>query len=179
MITGIMLDIETLSTDANAVILSIGAVAFKGDKIISRFYVEIDIDSCLDKGMTVSGGTIRWWLEQSDDARRPHYEGGVKHDITQALAQFTRWVKTYHVKGAGVWGNGSDFDNVIVTQAYERCKMPVPWLYNSNRCYKTIKKLYPDIKLGKRVGTHHNAVDDAETQALHLMEIAREANLAF
>jgi exodeoxyribonuclease VIII len=43
-----------------------------------------------------------------------------------------------------------------------------PWRHWNDRCYRTVKSLYPDVKL-ERVGTHHNAVDDAESQARHLI----------
>jgi exodeoxyribonuclease VIII len=54
--------------------------------------------------------------------------------------------------------------------------MPVPWQFWNSRCYRTVKSLYPDNKL-KRSGTYHNAVDDAESQARHLIELLAKADL--
>ena len=46
------------------------------------------------------------------------------------------------------------------------------WPYRNNRCYRTLKGLLPAIEL-ERSGTHHNALDDAITQARHLQKIVR------
>lgn len=74
-----------------------------------------------------------------------------------------------------IWGNGADFDNVILASVYKRIGMEQPWLYRNNRCYRTLKALHPEIPI-ERVGTHHNAVDDAESQARHLLAIMRSIN---
>jgi exodeoxyribonuclease VIII len=50
--------------------------------------------------------------------------------------------------------------------------MPVPWRYSSSRCYRTVKNMRKDIVL-ERAGTHHNALADAESQAVHLMAILK------
>lgn len=69
-----------------------------------------------------------------------------------------------------LWGNGSDFDNVILASAYRSCNLEVPWKFWNNRCYRTVKALRPDIKI-HRSGTYHNALDDAVSQAEHLMRM--------
>ena len=66
-----------------------------------------------------------------------------------------------------VWGNGATFDNVILSNAYKAAGMEQPWKFWDDRCYRTVKGLLPDIKI-ERLGTHHNAVYDAMSQARHL-----------
>jgi len=58
----IMLDLETFGTDNDSVICSIGAVEFDivTGKRGMEFYQKIDIQSCLDAGLKVSGQTILW-----------------------------------------------------------------------------------------------------------------------
>ena len=68
------LDLETLGSEGSPVVLSIGLYHMK-DEIeeepdITRLFVgNIDIDSCLKAGLTVSGSSLKWWFEQSDEAR--------------------------------------------------------------------------------------------------------------
>ena len=72
---------------------------------------------------------------------------------------------------AHIWGNGAAFDNVVLASAFRATGMQVPWAFWNDRCYRTVKSLFSNVKL-KRSGTHHNALDDAVTQAKHLLEIA-------
>jgi Mesyanzhinovviridae exonuclease len=77
----VMLDLETLGTEAGCVVVAIGAVAFDpmGAYVhppdmtnlqSDEFYAVIDIQSCLDAGLRINGNTLYWWLQQSPDARR-------------------------------------------------------------------------------------------------------------
>jgi exodeoxyribonuclease VIII len=87
--------------------------------------------------------------------------------LTAALAAFSGWLmEQSNLKSVRVWGNGSDFDNAILACAYKAVEQPVPWQFWNNRCYRTIKNLFPSIKM-IRGGVHHNALDDAKSQARH------------
>jgi exodeoxyribonuclease VIII len=50
------------------------------------------------------------------------------------------------------------------------------WEFWKDRCYRTIKNCYPDVPFDRR-GTHHNALDDARSQALHLIAINEKYNI--
>lgn len=75
-----------------------------------------------------------------------------------------------HTHDAEVWGNGASFDNVILRGAYARNSTPAPWAWWNDRCYRTIKALHREVPM-ERLGTHHNALDDAISQALHLIRM--------
>ena len=66
---------------------------------------------------------------------------------------------------------GADFDNSILNFAFTKAGIPIPWSPWSGRCYRTIKSIFNGVKLSRK-GTYHNALDDAKTQALHLIDIA-------
>jgi hypothetical protein len=177
----IMVDLETLGTSPNSVILSIGAVKFDPDtrSISDRFYVVIDKNSCLLNGLTVDPETQKWWDGQKDEAKvvlrqaegvdtfttlDGHIRAAVSLDeALDEFGEFAHW-------NSCVWGNGSDFDNAMLQEAYKKIGRKQPWAYWNNRCYRTMKNMIKDVKF-ERVGTYHNAVDDAETQAFHLMDI--------
>ena len=160
----IMLDLETMSLSPYAAIIAIGAVRFDDEKILDKFYMTIDLSSSVEAGMHMSANTVLWWMKQKDEARKQFLNDNT--DIVTALIAFSDWVGD----NAVVWGNGSAFDNVILSNAYELLAIQQPWPYTNDRCYRTVKNLYPNILLD-RIGTHHNAINDAESQALHLIKI--------
>jgi exodeoxyribonuclease VIII len=116
---------------------------------------------------------VQWWLQQSTEARALFEKYAPSQSIDNALYEFSTWaanVSGADPKKVNVWGNGADFDNVILSSAYKRAGIIQPWGAFNNRCYRTIKSLYPEIKM-ERKGTHHNACDDAISQAEHLCRI--------
>jgi len=169
-----MIDLETMGTSPTAPIISIGAVLFDAEEIKERFYEVVDLKSAVDAGAVMEPGTVIWWMEQSDEARAALTGKGEK--IDRALELFSSLVDAVSlVNGlSGVWGNGAAFDNVILSEAYKRLDLRVPWPFWKDKCYRTVKGLYPSVGI-KRVGTHHNALSDAETQAEHLIRINEAA----
>jgi len=159
----IMVDLETMATHPNAAIVAIGAVRFT-DELKDTFYQVVDLQSAMDAGLDVNGDTVNWWLMQEQAARQAITAPGL--ELPQALMLFAKWLG----EGAVVWGNGASFDNAILSNAYYKTDILLPWHYSNNRCYRTVKSFYPKIKL-QRVGTLHNALDDAVSQATHLIEI--------
>lgn len=161
----VMLDLETLGATPNSVITSIGAVKFNSSGILDEFYTRVDIKSCIDYGLIIDPQTIIWWLGQADNARLELTKPGI--NLAEALLSFSSWVGA---DNSEIWGNGASFDNVVLSQAYSKTNTTRPWKYSADRCYRTIKSLYPDVKI-ERLGEHHNALDDAKSQANHLISI--------
>ena len=165
-----MLDIETMGNNSNSAIIAIGAVAFNNKEITSKFYHEINLQSAIDCGGVVDGSTVMWWLRQSDEARVAFESNDNAPHILVALQSFRDWYK--EVNGGEVWGNGAMFDNSILGNAYRNNSLSIPWKFWDDMCYRTVKGMNKNIKLD-RVGVYHNAVDDAESQALHLINILK------
>lgn len=168
--TDIMLDLETAGQGPDAAIVAIGAVQFDRDAGIigERFYAPVDLASAVAAGGIIDPSTVTWWLRQSDAARGELTRPALQ--IGSALDTFDVWLQRMGVRDLHVWGNGAAFDNVILAGAYKRFGRPVPWQFWNDRCYRTMKSLYPAVTL-ERTGTHHNALDDAEHQARHLLAI--------
>ena len=99
---------------------------------------------------------------------------GKREDIANALIEFSMFCES--VKVCGMWGNGAAFDNVLLSNAYRKLEMNQPWKFWNDRCYRTVKNIYKDVEF-IRSGTHHNAVDDTESQALQLIEICKKHNI--
>lgn len=167
------IDIETLDTKPTSAILSIGCVAFKiaTAKIVDFYYAEIDIDSALQYG-SVSGSTLSWWMRQNHDAKQVFNEDGLKRSLNNALSELNSHILTVtnraavEAKGIHVWGNGSSFDISILDHAYAHCGIGQVWDFRKVRDMRTlVDETEFDVTLIPSVGTHHNALDDAEWQA--------------
>lgn len=175
----IMLDLETLDTGSDAVVIGIGAVVFdpESQELGDTFYVEMsgDIDTQQRLGRTISGNTLNWWMGQSPEAKAIFSKDGVSPDIRtftyDALERFKSFVEANGAREAVLWGNGASFDNVILRNLYTALGMVAPWEFYNDRCYRTVKDLATKLhnpEFQERIGTHHNALDDAMTQAVRL-----------
>lgn len=167
----IMVDLETLGNNSQSVILSIGAVEFDETGLGSTFYVAVDPQSCVDAGLKMDVSTIMWWMQQSDEARAAFNRS--KTNLKQALLDFSVYVHNCAGTDAEVWGNGATFDNVILDNAYRAMGYAKPWQFWNDRCYRTLKNLYPQVPYVKP-NVAHNALEDAIAQARHASQILRE-----
>lgn len=165
-----MLDLETLGNTPGSIIVSIGAVKFTNSTdtvgITDEFYIKINPEDAAKHGLHMDVSCIQWWLKQNEKARLEvaSLEGAFPLDL--ALRQFGVWAG--HVDE--LWGDGSDFDNVLLACAYRKTDIALPWSFRANRCYRTIKNLNKDIPY-EGGGVAHHALDDARAQAYHLMKI--------
>jgi hypothetical protein len=163
--THIMLDLETLSSAPNAVIVAIGACTFEPDKARRteerQHFYEVIVPST-SKG-EISAKTVQWWAQQPDEVRRVLWQAAASSEFT-TLTSFEWFCRD--VSAPIVWGNGASFDNVVLRSAYERNSMDAPWTFRNERCYRTLKNLRPDIPFVSK-GVKHNALDDAISQAEH------------
>jgi len=174
----IMLDLETLGTAADAVIVSIGAVFFDVTGLGDKVYIPINIDSSIAAGRTVTAGTILFWLRQSKEAQDATFKLNEKAlSLPDALQEFRKFVARAQDDNVTVWGMGSDFDCAMLSDAYARCRIRQPWKYSASRCFRTLKALYPDVTEEERTGVYHNALDDAVTQAEHAVRILCKQDL--
>lgn len=166
-----MIDLETMSLAKDAAIISIGAVRFNPDdgSLGDTFYRLVNLKSAQRAGGRIDADTVLWWMQQSDKARLA-LTGDGSVLIDTALMEFSNWLREAPLEG--IWGNGSDFDNVVLEGAYLRSSKTAPWSYKVNRCYRTIVGFHGNkIVWDKFEGTEHNALDDAIYQAKHLCKM--------
>ena len=174
--SNVMLDLETMGNGSNAAIVAIGACAFdiEGGEIGPGYYNRVDLESAVRGGGVMDASTVRWWLGIDDsDARQEIAREGAMH-LNVALTSFSQWLEATTHADVAIWGNGANFDGVILRNAYGRAERPVPWKWWNERCYRTVKSLYPEIRI-ERLGTAHNALDDAVSQARHLITLLHPA----
>lgn len=162
----VMIDLETGDTASTAAIVSIGAVVFAGPHAGPTFYQAVDITSSSAAGLTISDGTMAWWAKQSEQARAVFTDPD-RLPLTAALGELAAFLGLPDVR---IWGNGASFDNAILANAYNRIGAPLPWKFWNDRCYRTVAAGIQARR--EQMGTHHNALDDAISQAEHLLQHA-------
>lgn len=140
----LMIDLETMGKNKDAPIVSIGAVFFTpetGD-IGQEFYAAVSLDSAMEQGATPDGDTILWWLKQSPEARAAICIDDTL-SISDALSELSHFINRHadNTKYLKVWGNGANFDNVILRGAYERAGQICPWAYWNDHDARTIVRL--------------------------------------
>lgn len=164
-----MLDIETMGSESFSSIVSIGALEFDietGDTG-KEFYVNVDLQSCLNLGLTVHALTIAWWLSQSDQARKDLLDGKTL-SIQEALLEFSEFCN----KDYQIWGNSARFDCGILQNAYNKVGVPIPWDFRKERCVRTLVSFKPEVKdLFPRDTTEHNALGDCYHQVGYCSKI--------
>lgn len=160
----VMVDLETADNVPTSAIVSIGALVFQGPNRGAAFYTAVDLESSLRLGLTESRDTMSWWAKQCPDARAVFTDPD-RLPVLTALSNFYDFISG--LTCPRVWGNGADFDNAILQTAYRLAGRQPPWDHWNSRCYRTAMAC---LRLPtSRVGTYHNALDDAKTQADHLL----------
>lgn len=174
----IMLDLEALDPKIGGVLVSVGAVYFDLDtgELSDEFYCELSKyaieEQCQVYNRTISINCLQWWMQQSTKARDVFKKkDNQEHSFRQALINFQRFVRDDKIR---IWGNGADFDNVFLADCFKAAKIGLPWSGRYNRCYRTVKSMFGHKAKLVRVGAHHNALDDAKTQALHLIAMLKD-----
>ena len=173
----VMIDLETLGLDPYSAIISLGAVYFdlsEPEIIQSTFEVHIELASAVGAGLRMDPATVEWWLSSERDDARKYWLSSDRVELQAALHGFTQWLSYFSEKDErAIWGNGSDFDNALLGQAYKVSNIEQPWSYKGNRCFRTLKALAasnvlkpPDDSLP---GLKHTALGDAiyQTRWLH------------
>lgn len=177
----IMVDLETMATKPDAAIISIGAAVFDplADEIADSFYVAVNLASSVAAGGHVDPETLMWWMDPERDEPRKRWLKDAKVDIYDALVGLSHWAAlglSHWVAGRPILGNGAAFDNVILEHAYRNNNLEPFWSHWDGLCYRTVKRLAPEIRL-ERVGTHHHPLDDAISQALHMQRICKHLGI--
>lgn len=179
----IMIDLETMGTNSDAPIVAIGACVVSEDKDeASQFYAKTKPD------VLPEYSTIAWWLRQASENPSAAVEiiDAIEkgRDMRDALAGFSTFVLGIGADSR-VWSKGSNFDIVVLENAYARFDMLPPWGFRNVRCFRTIEQHFSEgvenpLELEGEAVAHH-ALNDARWQAQKLAAIiqANANNPAF
>jgi len=191
-VINIAVDIETLSLHENAAIVSIGAVPFDKEKgiieHIQKFYEAVNATTCAFSGMHFSEDTVKFWTEQSDEAKAA-LTNQTPVSIREALENFVNYVES--ISGPEdveicIWAQGSDFDIPILRWGIRNVLQikDVPWKHTQVRDARTyilegielvhgvLDKPY-DVLTKNKDWVKHSSLADAMQLARNVTEVNR------
>ena len=167
----IVIDIETLGTKNDCVIVSIGAVIFnradKAGTIIDEFSVLVDIKK--QPNRVVDPETMLWWMADSmEEAREAAFNPKGRVRLGLALKQLDDFLSG---KVNECWGCSPSFDMSILQHAYEQHNRPFPIPFWKWSCIRTVESFFYGKNTRKPGGenwldgTAHDALDDCKMEA--------------
>ncbi|GDK66586.1 exonuclease [Escherichia coli] len=170
----LMIDLETMGKNPDAPINALAGKFFDPatGEMGPEFSKTIDLETA---GGVIDRDTIKWWLKQSREAQSAILTDEIPLD--DALLQLREFIDEnsgeFFVQ---VWGNGANFDNVILRRSYERQGIPCPWRYTNDRDVRTMVAMGLVMDFDARSvitfeGERHNALHDARYQAKYVSAI--------
>jgi len=166
-----MIDLETLSTTPDAVILTVGGVKFDPTTQMQPYndlYFRLDVDSQTAMGRNVQQNTLDWWAKQPTEIAEEALGEKDRISIEDACQKINKF-------GVGVdvfWCQGPLFDYAILQNLYAQLGKPLPWNYWQIRDSRTLFSLVPR-ETEKRQGLH-NALEDCKFQAKKVQKVYRQ-----
>ncbi len=138
--TNVMIDLETLGTGSDAMILSVAAVEFNPDNGATKetFYSKVDIDSYKPYTgcFTMDGATLTWWMTTAPEAARREAFLGERLPLKTVLENLAAWINARgNVKP---WSHGSCFDIPILSHSFKILGMDTPWKFWDIRDTRTL-----------------------------------------
>ena len=175
MANDIMIDIESLDTSPNCVILTIGAVRFdpKGMGVVEKLELRPHIDEQTDKyNRVINDDTVRWWSNQTSEAMDEAMGDWGRISFADCMAALYKFCWNRRA----VWSNGAGFDIVAMESAWRNLGTPIPWPYYTVRDTRTLYEIAGVNLKDKKYGTKttHKAVEDAEHQAIVVQDAYRK-----
>lgn len=155
----IMIDVECLSLDPNAHLLSIGAAKFDRftGEIKKEFYVVIDQKAV---NGVIDAATISWWMQQDPRARAAVWnEVDNATTLTKALHRLSVFV--YAPIDPVIWARGP-MDYVWLECAYKRENLKPVWKHSQWHDQRTVCNVAGGVKRDRPV--RHHALGDCIDQ---------------
>lgn len=176
-----MIDLETMGTSPDAPVVAIGVVAFEFDdsdtgiRYVDQLYVTCPLSADVANGAVIDADTVRWWLQQDDAASKALVSATAEVDGATPAVDVAEWFNHTEpdIGKRVVWGNGPDFDNVLLAAWLRRHNQQPMWKFYNNRCFRTALAMCRTVRRIKPTVAHH-ALSDATAQALTLGAVHKE-----
>lgn len=167
-----MVDLETLAVGVDAHIATIGAIAFNSwGKIIDEFYRRVEFRSCEELGLKTNEATLQFWQGQNDEAKKEVFDSENRIPIQKVLSEFADfWKKN---KGEKFWCNGANFDEPILSNAFDRAGMEKPWKFWNVRCLRTYMSIV-GLSMSHFGFVSHHALEDCKNQIVAYKKVTEQ-----
>ena len=168
----VMIDIETLSTEKNAAIVSIAAKKFNPfspENDGETLAIFVDIEDCKALGLHQSDSTIEWWKKNDAEIYKYNFESTPRLPLKEAVEQLNNFIRG----STRYWCQGMNFDCPILENAFRVVEITPAWKYWQWRDARTISKLHPAV--GPR--NDHNPAKDCENQIAVVKRVFNELKI--
>jgi hypothetical protein len=160
-----MIDLETLGTAQDTVVLSLGAVKFdpfNSEDPTHALYIKPDVDEqTATHNRTVDDDTLRWWNDQPEHIRDEALSEDDRISCSEFIKQINRWCVGVDI----LWCQGPLFDYAILEHFYRDMEQPIPWHFWQIRDSRTLFALMPKDPRKDIQQELHNALADSYFQA--------------
>lgn len=160
----VMIDIETLGTSTDCIVLSVGAVYFDENGLGEEIYQVFDTSSQFKKGRKIDPQTLSWWSHQMTPMP-------LKVDPNESVPYHLLRLMGFIREGTKVWALGPTFDMVILESLFKDFDLQAPWKFWNVRDVRTVVELFPECR---KTINNHNALDDAKNQAEWVIEVLKQ-----
>lgn len=168
MTTHAMVDIETLGTRPDCVVLTVGGVKFNpfnDSAPYDKFLVRLDVDEQIAQGRKVDEKTLEWWSRQDPAIQEEAFSEHDRMGIAEFCKKFNKWLVGVDIK----WAQGPRFDYGILEHLFEQFGHHKNWMYWQEADSRTVYNLMPRDPRKDAAGNqtdHHSALADAIVQAI-------------
>jgi hypothetical protein len=171
-----MIDLETLATNYDATVLTIGGVKFNPNEIgkpYQEFYYKFDIDEQTARGRKVDDKTVEWWGTQPQDVQDDALSDHGRTPVLEVLQSLNRWC----VGVDSIWCQGPAFDIVILEHMFRQWDHHIPWPFWKIKDSRTLFQIMPSDPRKAIEFKAHNALEDCRIQALCVQQCIQQLGL--
>ena len=157
----IMLDIETLGTRVDSVVIQVAMVKFDRDGNLGEsLSVCLNKDEQLELGLSYTQATIDWWNKTNPELLKKLLTENVS-SLKEGLKQINSFINRYDY----LWCHAT-FDAPILSNLFEAAGMRAPWGYKNVRDIRTLVDLTQlDLSNYNWIAEKtHDALDDCKFQ---------------
>lgn len=176
MATHAMIDIETLGTLPESVILSVGGVKFDPftpNEPHDGKHWKLDADSQTEKGRFVDDKTLEWWAKQDQAIQDVAFTDEGRVPVDTFMKELNAWLTGCEA----IWCQGPQFDMVIIEHLFRDFDHHMNWFFWQVNDCRTLFKMMP-VDPRKAIQQNlHDAQADAHWQAVCVQQFYRDFNI--
>lgn len=175
----LMIDIESMSTDPNAVIQSVAMLSFdplNTDVCTIGMEWFPPVEAQIAEGRHRNPSTLLWWSEQRLEAQIKLLEGRKKaRDSGVTLEAVREGIKRAVEDADHIWANGPDFDCTILRNFMGP---DFNWPFWKHRCVRTLRSMFSEHMPDRPESLiAHDALDDCYAQVDMVQAAFRAAGI--
>lgn len=169
-----VIDIETMSTMSDALILSI-SIGLVADNVMCVYYINTPYRKSpyhMGTNFSIEQSVIDFWIRKAPKAYNHYVDNKHKEDIEDSLTRLREFIIRERMGCTPrFWSKGSNFDFPILEHAYRAFGIEIPWEYHEIRDLRTYMDLVgvKDYSM-PFVGIKHTS----EYDVIHEMKLLRE-----